>query len=49
MRGVKRKKIPCELDELTESIPKGERVTFGGDFNGHVGEGNRGDEEIMSE
>ncbi|KAK3516006.1 hypothetical protein QTP70_000892, partial [Hemibagrus guttatus] len=34
-----------ELDEVMESIPTGERVVIGADFNGHVGEGNRGDEE----
>ncbi|KAK3508334.1 hypothetical protein QTP70_021474 [Hemibagrus guttatus] len=36
-----------ELDEVMESIPTGERVVIRGDFNGHVGEGNRGDEEVM--
>ncbi|KAK3559897.1 hypothetical protein QTP86_026171 [Hemibagrus guttatus] len=36
-----------ELDEVMESIPTGERVVLGADFNGHVGEGNRGDEEVM--
>ncbi|KAK3518224.1 hypothetical protein QTP70_033929, partial [Hemibagrus guttatus] len=36
-----------ELDEVMESIPTGERVVIGEDFNGHVGEGNTGDEEVM--
>ncbi|KAK3556619.1 hypothetical protein QTP70_010813 [Hemibagrus guttatus] len=36
-----------ELDEVMESIPTGERVVIRTDFNGHVGEGNRGDEEVM--
>ncbi|KAK3515300.1 hypothetical protein QTP70_013476 [Hemibagrus guttatus] len=36
-----------ELDEVMESIPTGQRVVIGVDFNGHVGEGNRGDEEVM--
>ncbi|KAK3540087.1 hypothetical protein QTP70_025652 [Hemibagrus guttatus] len=36
-----------ELDEVMESIPTGERVVVGADFNGHVGEWNRGDEEVM--
>ncbi|KAK3531455.1 hypothetical protein QTP70_020536 [Hemibagrus guttatus] len=36
-----------ELDKVMESIPTGERVVIGVDFNGHVGEGNRGDEEVM--
>ncbi|KAK3570874.1 hypothetical protein QTP86_029388, partial [Hemibagrus guttatus] len=35
------------LDEVMESIPTGERVGIGADFNGHVGEGNTGDEEVM--
>ncbi|KAK3524421.1 hypothetical protein QTP70_027975 [Hemibagrus guttatus] len=36
-----------ELDEVMESIPTGERVAIGADFNGQVGEGNRGDEGVM--
>ncbi|KAK3551024.1 hypothetical protein QTP70_011428 [Hemibagrus guttatus] len=36
-----------ELDKVMESIPTGERVVIGADFNGHVGEGNTGDEEVM--
>ncbi|KAK3570342.1 hypothetical protein QTP86_017287 [Hemibagrus guttatus] len=36
-----------ELDEVIVSIPTGERVVIGADFNGHVGEGNTGDEEVM--
>ncbi|KAK3507722.1 hypothetical protein QTP70_034827, partial [Hemibagrus guttatus] len=36
-----------ELDEVMESIPTGERVVIGADFNGHVGEVNTGDEEVM--
>ncbi|KAK3568355.1 hypothetical protein QTP86_005437 [Hemibagrus guttatus] len=36
-----------ELDEVMESIPTGERVVVGVDFNGHVGEGNKGDEEVV--
>ncbi|KAK3553518.1 hypothetical protein QTP70_004198 [Hemibagrus guttatus] len=36
-----------ELDEVMESIPTGERVLIGAYFNGHVGEGNTGDEEVM--
>ncbi|KAK3555042.1 hypothetical protein QTP86_006366, partial [Hemibagrus guttatus] len=34
-----------ELDEVMETT--GERVVIGADFNGHVGEGNTGDEEVM--
>ena len=30
-----------------EKIPKNERIVVGADLNGHVGEGNNGDEEYM--
>lgn len=36
-----------ELDEVVESVSKDERVVIGADFNGHVGEGNKEDEEVM--
>ena len=36
-----------DLDELIESISKEERIVLGADLNGHVGERNIGDEEIM--
>ena len=32
---------------MIESIPRKERVALGADFNRHVGEVNRGDEEVM--
>ena len=37
-----------DLDGLIESISKEERIVLGADLNGHVGEGNIGDEEIMN-
>ena len=36
-----------DLDGLIESVSKEQRIVFGADFNGHVGEGNIRDEEIM--
>ncbi|MCI4382162.1 hypothetical protein PGIGA_G00260620 [Pangasianodon gigas] len=42
-----KERVWSELDEVIESIPMGERVVIGADFNGHVGEGNTGDEEVM--
>ena len=36
-----------DLDVLIKSISKEERIILGADLNGHVGEGNIGDEEIM--
>ena len=35
------------LDGLIKSVSKQERIVLGADINGHVGEGNIGDEEIM--
>ena len=35
------------MDEVVEIIPRKERVVIGAGFNGHVGEGNRGDENVM--
>ena len=40
-------KFWTDLDEVVESIPKEERLVIGADFNGHVGEGNRGDENVI--
>ena len=37
-----------DLDGLIESISKEARIVLGADFNGHVGEENIGDEEIMA-
>ncbi|KAK2897556.1 hypothetical protein Q8A73_013936 [Channa argus] len=42
-----KEKFWSELDEVMQSIPRGERVVIGADFNGHVGEGNRGDKTVM--
>ncbi|KAI5612991.1 hypothetical protein C0J50_4233, partial [Silurus asotus] len=36
-----------ELDEVVDGVPRKECLVIGKDFNGHVGEGNRGDEEVM--
>ena len=34
---------------MIQSISRGETVVVGADLNGHVGEGNRGDEEVTGE
>ncbi|KAE8288333.1 hypothetical protein D5F01_LYC12200 [Larimichthys crocea] len=36
-----------DLDEVMQSIPRSESIVIGADFNGHVGAGNRDDEEVM--
>lgn len=36
-----------DVYEVMQSIPRGERVVIGADFNGHVGADNRGDEEVL--
>ena len=36
-----------DLDETVEKIPRNERIVVGAYLNGHVGEGNNGDEECM--
>ena len=40
-------KFWTDLDQALENIYKEERVVIGADFNGHVGVGNRGDEDVM--
>ena len=37
-----------DLDETVEKISKNERIVVGADLDGHVGEGNNGDEECIS-
>ncbi|KAF7707519.1 hypothetical protein HF521_018737 [Silurus meridionalis] len=36
-----------ELDEVVDGVPRNEQLVIGADFNGHVGEGNRGDKEVI--
>ncbi|KAI5624623.1 hypothetical protein C0J50_15815, partial [Silurus asotus] len=42
-----KKRFWSELDEVVGGVPRKERLVIGADYNGHVGEGNRGDEEVM--
>ncbi|KAI5087538.1 hypothetical protein C0J45_22937 [Silurus meridionalis] len=44
---IKEKEKFCELDEVVDVEPRNERLVIGADIKGHVGEGNRGDEEVM--
>lgn len=36
-----------KLHEVVKSVPLKENVVIGGDFSGHVGEGNRSDHEVL--
>ena len=42
-----KEKFWSELDRVVESIPREDRVVLGADIDGHVGEGSRGDEEMI--
>ncbi|KAI5104291.1 hypothetical protein C0J45_5917 [Silurus meridionalis] len=42
-----KEKFRSELDEVVEGVPSNERLVIGADFNGHVGKGNKSDEEVM--
>ncbi|KAI5625632.1 hypothetical protein C0J50_14846 [Silurus asotus] len=42
-----KEKFWSELDEVVDAVPRKERLVIGADFNGHVGEENRGAEEDM--
>ncbi|XP_054643078.1 pleckstrin homology domain-containing family M member 3 isoform X3 [Dunckerocampus dactyliophorus] len=47
-KGLTAQSFRCaDLDEVMQSKPRRERAVIGADFNGHVGAGNRGDEEAM--
>ena len=39
--------VLSQLDEVIESISMDERVVVKGNMNGHTGQRNRGDEEVM--
>ncbi|KAI5624613.1 hypothetical protein C0J50_15839 [Silurus asotus] len=44
---MKKEKFWSEFYKVMVSVPRKERLVIGADFNGHVGKGNRGDEEVM--
>ncbi|KAI5614476.1 hypothetical protein C0J50_9063 [Silurus asotus] len=44
---VEKERFWSELDEVVDGVPRNEQLVIGADLNGHVGEGNRGDEEVM--
>ena len=46
-KGKKREAFRREIDEVVESRPRQERVVIGADVSGHVGEGGRGDDDVV--
>ncbi|KAI5607674.1 hypothetical protein C0J50_9936, partial [Silurus asotus] len=44
---VEKERFWRELDEVVDGISRNEQLVIGADLNGHVGQGNRGDEEVM--
>lgn len=36
-----------KLDDIVDRVPRAERVGTGVDLSGHVGEGNKDDEELL--
>lgn len=42
-----KKKLWSEMDKEIQDISREERMVIGADVNGHVGEGNHCDEEVM--
>ncbi|XP_063859148.1 craniofacial development protein 2-like [Scylla paramamosain] len=41
------KEFWSEVEEVIQDIPREERIVIGPHFNGHIGEGNNGDEDVM--
>ncbi|XP_063848253.1 uncharacterized protein LOC135093208 [Scylla paramamosain] len=41
------KEFWSEVEEVIQNIPREERIVIGAGFNGHIGEGNNGDEDVM--